>query len=274
MWSACLRLVRRVPVAARSFALACASLTPWPGWAQPAPLTVCADPDPPPSFYWVRDAQGQRTGELAGFALQTVQAAFQRAGLAVAFIGTLPWARCMKEVETGAVDFALGAYHDEDRARRFVYSRPYRTLTPSVFFRRSRPIVVNGTADLGRYQGCGMIGASYAHYDLRAVDLDLGVNTYAQLVQKLAAGRCDYFVEEFEVIDNHRRAGRDLLAGTDIVTAPVPGARAPGQHLIAARDGKAAALMPAIDKALGEVIRSGQAAAFWRQHAGNAPYRP
>lgn len=242
--------------------------------AQPGSVSVCADPDPPPWTYWVRDAEGKRSTRFVGFSVDMLDAAFTRIGHPVRFIGNLPWARCLLLVEHGDIDFAMDAYYDEDRAKRFAYSIPYNTLTPQVFYVQRRPVVVARTADLKKYRGCGMIGASYAHYDLRSEDLDLGVVTYQAQVQKLKGNRCDYFVEELEVIAGFRLLGSDILRDAELQHGPVPGARAPAKHLLAGRGGAAARLMPEIDAALAELVRTGKAERFWRKHAGNLPYRP
>jgi len=237
-------------------------------------VTVCADPDPPPSVYWVRDAQGHKTQALTGFGVDLMNEAFARLGVKVRWIGHYPWARCMKEVEDGRTDFAYGAYYSEERARRFAYSVPLRALTPQVFSMRDRPVDVRSKADLKRYAGCGLTGASYAHYDLGPADLDTGVNTYAKLITKLKLGRCDYFVEELEVILRLKDVGQDLLADEDLVHGPVPDATAPTTHLIAGKASAAAARLPELDAVLIPLIRSGEAARYWRRHSSSLPYKP
>lgn len=247
---------------------------PFAGFAQAGEVSVCVDPEPPPSAYWLRDARGARTQELTGSSVELVRAAFDALGLKVRFIADLPWVRCLQGVTDGEIDFAMNAYHDEQRARRLSYSVRYQSLTPQVFYTRSRPIQVSGVADLQKYRGCGMIGASYAHYGLAPEALDLGVNSYARLIEKLKAGRCDYFVEELEVIAALKFTGADPLVDPEIVNRPVPGARAPARHLVALRGGAAAARLPQIDRALTQLVASGQAARFWRRHAGDLPYAP
>ena len=237
------------------------------------PLTVCADPDPPPFTYWKRDANGQKRAEFTGSSVDTLRAVFAHLGRAVEFNGEYPWARCLLMVETGQIDFAMDAYYDADRAKRFAYTTHYNTLTPQVFFLASRPVRVKALADLKKYRGCGMIGASYAHYGLGPKELDLGVG-YESLIKKLKAQRCDYFVEETEIFAGYRLAGTDYLSDPQIRHAPVPGATAPAKHLITAKDSEAAKLIPAINAALKSLTQSGEAAAFWKKHAGELPYKP
>jgi polar amino acid transport system substrate-binding protein len=238
------------------------------------PVRLCADPDPPPWTYWVRDPQGHPTKRFTGFSVELATAAFARIGRRVEFIGDLPWVRCLHDVRNGRIDFAMDGYFDAERAKRFTYTRHYSTLTPQVFFPRGAPIDIATRDDLRRYRGCGMSGASYAHYGLRAADLDLGVTAYDQMVRKLQAGRCQYFVEELEIIEGFRMIGRDYLGNGAIEHRPVPGVAGPAKHLLAARGGGAAKLVPALDAAITALVDSGEAERMWKRHAGGLPYRP
>lgn len=237
-------------------------------------ITVCADPGPPPWTYWVRDAEGKETGTFVGSSVDILRTAFGRLGLAVEFVGKFPWSRCLRMVEEGRIDFAMDGYRDEERERIFAYSRHYSVLTPQVFFRKQRPVVVSDRAELKRFRGCGMLGASYAHYGLAPEELDLGVNTYEGMVAKLKAGRCDYFVEELEVIVGYRRLGRDFLSDPELGHGPVPGAVGPAKHLLARRDGPRAALLPRLDAVLDAMVRSGEMARIWKRHAPDLPFKP
>jgi polar amino acid transport system substrate-binding protein len=234
------------------------------------PLVACADP--PAWTLTVRDASGAATSTGASFSFDMLAAALQSMGRTVRFVA-LPWARCMQEVESGHVDYALGAYYSDDRARRFSYSVPYSRGTPQVFFLRKRKLNINRKEDLRALHGCGLAAGSYGHYGLRNQDLDLGVNTYERLMKKLKAGRCDYFVEELEVIAGYKHIGKDYLADPELAHAPVPGVTAPAAHLIAGLNTRASALMPQLNVALLELVRSGQAAQLWKRHAGDIPYQ-
>ena len=260
-------LLRRLSVSlAIAFALSHSA------WSQT--VSICADPDPPPWTYWVRDAQGKQTDVFVGATVDIVRAAFQRMGTKVEFAGQYPWARCLLMVESGSIDFAMDGYYDAERAKRFAYSAHYNTLTPQVFYRPDRPVVLKSLNDLKKYKGCGMNGASYQHYGLNATDLDLGIG-YDRMIQKLQAKRCDYFVEELEVISGYRLSGKDYLGDSGIKHGPVPGAKAPAKHLLTAINGPNAKLIPRLDKAIAEVIKSGEAAKAWKKHAGNdATYYP
>lgn len=238
------------------------------------PVSICADPDPPPWTYWVRDAKGEKTSAYTGFSVDLFGGVFKKLGREVRFVGDVPWSRCLKMVEAGEIDYAMDAYFNTDREKLFAFSRHYNTLTPQVFFRAQSTVKIQKMADLPYYRGCGMLGASYAHYGLKSEQLDLGVNTYQALIAKLKAQRCDYFVEELEVIAGYKKLGIDHLGDKNLRYNAVTDAQAPAKHLIAARGSAAAALLPDIDKQLGTLMNNGEAARLWKKHGGTHPYKP
>lgn len=236
-------------------------------------IKICADPGPAPWTYWVVDAHQQKTNRFTGSSVDTFRTVFTRLGLPVSFVGDLPWARCLKMVEEGKIDFAMDAYFNNERAKTLAFSKPYNTLTPQVFYRRQNPIQVKTKSDLKRYKGCGMIGASYEHYGLSPAELDLGVNTYAGMVNKLKAGRCDYFVEELEVIAGHSQLGQDFLKDKDLLHNAVEDADAPSKHLVTATQGLGSELLPAINTELNQMSQTGELAKIWKKHAGRLPFK-
>jgi len=242
--------------------------------AQAREIKICADPDPPPWTYWIRDAQHQKTDRFTGSSVEVFTTLFNRMGMPVIFIGNMPWARCLKMVQEGHIDFAMDAYYNSERAKTLAYSKSYSTLTPQVFYRKKSPIRAQSKHELKRYKGCGMIGASYAHYGLSPEELDLGVNTYEGMIKKLKAGRCDYFVEELEVIAGYTQLGRDFLNDPALQHNGIKDAQAPTKHLVTALQGDDAQLLPIIDKALADMEKSGELALIWKKHSAGVEFRP
>lgn len=243
-------------------------------WSQSAlaqqSVSVCVGALPPPKA----DATGTTHLPYAGWSLEVFALVFRRLNIEVKYVDDLPWARCLNSVAAGQVDFALGAYHDAERARKYTFSRHYLTLTPQVFYRAQNPIQVSTMADLRKYKGCGITGSSYAHYGLPTDALDLGVSGFDGLVIKLKAGRCDYFVEELEVIAGLRKTGRDYLDDPDLRHNNVADAKGPTKHLITAKDSPVEALMPKIDKAITALVASGDVEKIWKKYEGNTPFNP
>lgn len=236
--------------------------------AQARPLTLCTEPgDGPPWLY-----MNKATGKLTGFNADLWPAVFARLGLQVRIEGSLPWKRCLRAVATGELDFAIGAYRDEERARLLAYSAPYKVLTPQVFFRRSHPLTIKGKADLKKYRGCGMNGSSYLHYGLSDKDLDQGSRSYTALISKTLLGHCDYFVEELEVIE-HIDGGRHHYPDKpELQHANVPDAQAPALHLVTAINGPHRELLARVDAVIEAMKKSGEYQRLWRDNAAGLPY--
>ncbi len=230
--------------------------------------TVCADPSP---AGW--KATSKVIGNPLGFSADIVQAAFDHMAKPVRFISDIPWKRCLHEVELGHIDFAMGAYLNDERIKIFTYSVHYNTLTPQIFFLRSKPLTVVHVSDLQRYRGCGLYGSSYQHYGLKSEQLDLG-SGYDSLARKLQAGRCDYFVEELEIINSFDRAGKSILSDPEILHSDVSEAMAPSRYLVTAKNGSAAAMLKEINEALEVIVKSGQAAQIWKNQEGEITYKP
>ncbi|MCG2584220.1 ABC transporter substrate-binding protein [Massilia sp. TS11] len=239
--------------------------------ARAAHLSFCSEPgEGPPWFYVEKSANSAPVA--AGFMVDVLTESFRRMGHQASFRTDLPWKRCLQLVAEGQVDFAFGAYYDPERAKRFAYSKPYKTLTPQIFYTSARPIQVSHVRELKRYRGCGMLGSSYLHYGLREGELDQGGHSYRAMINKLKAGRCDYFPEELETIAT-LNLGRDAyLDDPALRHQNIEGAQAPGLHLIAGIEKPAAKLLPAFNTIMENMQRAGELAPLWKKHAGNLPY--
>ena len=236
------------------------------------PLNICVDSDPPAPGTVKHDASGKKIVPVEGASIDIVRAALTKLGLAVEFNADLPWKRCLMEVEQGGIDFALGAYYNEERAKVFDYSRSYNTLTPQLFYLSANPLHVAQASDLKKYHGCGIYGSSYVHYQIDSNDLTMG-NDYDALYRKLLAGRCDYFAEELEAVyESH--SGKNFLSNPLIRHSAAEWAQRPSRHLVTAKNGPNSALLVQIDSALESVIKSGQAEHLWKKTMGDVPYSP
>lgn len=248
-------------------------------WAQDSkssagkPLVFCAEPGD--TSLWFRRAppvDGKPSGQMLGFSPDMLTTAFKKMGRQVQMRGDLPWNRCLRLVQAGEVDYAFGAYFSEERAKTLAYSKPYKTLTPQIFFAARHPITIQTVADLKRYKGCGMHGASYAHYGLGENDLERGVATVTSLVAKLKAGRCDYFPEEIETFQHSPGTLGNYLSDPELLHTGLEGATPPARHLVAAKGSAAAALLPAFDAQVAAMMKSGEFMQLWRKNAGDLPF--
>ncbi len=235
-------------------------------------VTACAEPSKgPPWLYPIMGPDGKPTGELAGFTADVVRKAFASFNVEVHLRGDLPLIRCLAMVASHDIDFAVGPYYDTERARVLAYSTPYRVLTPQIFYGARRPIKVRNIDDLAKYRGCGRHGWSYSHYGIKPGTLDTGASTYTALIQKLKAGRCDYFPEELEVLATQLPGKRSYLNDPELLHVPLPGAAIPGKHVVAAKDSAAARMLPRFNAALAGMIQSGEYDALWKKDIGDLP---
>jgi polar amino acid transport system substrate-binding protein len=233
---------------------------------------MCVDSDPPPPGSLKLDSNGKKIIPVEGATIDIVRAAFARLGIPIEFDADMPWKRCLLEVEEGIVDFALGAYFNDERAKVYDYSIHYNTLTPQLFYLASNPVHITQPSDLKKYRGCGIYGSSYVHYQINSEDLVMG-SDYDSLYRKLLAGRCDYFAEELEsVYESH--SGKTFLANPLIRHIPAEWAQRPARHLITAKNGPNASPLLQINTALEAVIKSGQAEQLWKKTMGDLPYSP
>ncbi|KQV53511.1 hypothetical protein ASC95_12330 [Pelomonas sp. Root1217] len=236
--------------------------------AHAAPLTACGEPGIGPPWLYRTPGQPQ---QMSGFLVDLWPPLFARLGVELQLID-LPFKRCLRAVASGEIDFALAAYYDEERGKTLAFSKPYKTFTPQVFFRAAQPLNIADRAGLKRWRGCGKNGSSYAHYGLGPNDLDQGARNYRQLIEKLLLGRCDYFVEELEVIEQWELGKVDHLATPGLAHAPLADVPPPAFHVVAARGSAAAELLPRLDAAFAEAVRKGEVAQRWKRHAGKLPY--
>ena len=151
----------------------------------------------------------------------------------------LPWARCLEEVKAGRIDLAIDAYEDAERRKEFLYTLPYHTLTPQVFYRltdASRlgfPFLT--LAAMQKLRVCGVHGYTYEHYGLEAAKMDMRAKNDQTMLAKLALGRCDYAVEELEYVIGGRRTEKNWPDESDLSSLRPAWAKAPQVHFLIGR---------------------------------------
>ena len=95
---------------------------------QQLPASFC--PGEPIQIAWHRyypysylDPKSQK---LVGEDIRYISEIFDDLGCKIEFV-RMTWGRTLLEIENGALDMTLYAYKTEDRAKRFLFSEPYRT---------------------------------------------------------------------------------------------------------------------------------------------------
>lgn len=220
----------------------------------PSRLTACATSTPP----FVLGEKNRAVGGFSVELLQTLAAAMKRE----LDVSEVPWARCLNEVKAGRVDIAIDAYDDAERRRLYHYSEPYYTLTPQVFYSTrfgAKAEAVRSAGGLAKLTGCGVNEYTYDHYDLDANLLDRGATDNLQMMKKLLAGRCDYAIEELEVIIGHRQTNKNWPDEAELRSFQPQWARGPKLHfLVGKKHQHAAQLIPQLNAGIASAIKSGE----------------
>jgi len=229
--------------------------------AQPL-LSACASHTPP----FVLFVQGAPVG---GFSYELLSQIATHMGRKLT-VSPLPWARCLQDVKSGAIDLAIDAYDDAERRKFYLYSAPYHTLSPQLFYKADSlldALQIHTVRDLDRFKGCGVRDYSYAHYDLDAATLDRGAADDAKMLLKLKAGHCDYAVEELEYIVGGRSAIAHWPDESDLKSMRPAWAKGPQLHFLIGREHPGAeALLLEIDQAIAAAEKSGHTAALRKRY--------
>jgi polar amino acid transport system substrate-binding protein len=184
-----------------------------------ADTLVLAAADTWPTAYLV---DGRPTGML----VDLVTEAYRRAGHSVE-VKLMPWARCLKDAETGEVDGVFSSFKLPERERFLAFSKEALTIQVIVFF--ARPEWTQGfDGDLAgvRDVKIGVIaGTSYGeHFDAAVRDGVLRnveqTNSIESNLKKLVFGRVDLVPSyRYVALDTARRL--QLLAQIKEISPPL-----------------------------------------------------
>ena len=199
-------------------------------------------------------------GVASGATADWIRTVFDRLGIRYR-ITLMPWARCLAYVRQGTFQIAMDAYYDSSRKGAFVYSKPFYTLTPQIYYSRKRypdGLPVTTRNDLKQLHGCGLKGYSYANYGLQSSDLDTQSSDYATLIRKVEFGLCDYLLEEQEVMRANLLFASRLSGDIGLGHEDAPGAVAPQLHFLLTRSGAFASwMLPVLNQQIDLTERGG-----------------
>jgi polar amino acid transport system substrate-binding protein len=175
----------------------------------------------------------------------------RRAGYS-ASITLLPWKRCLRDVETGAMAMLLNASYSEDRAKTYLLSQPYYKLHSALYYTTARFPVrpsIKTIADMQKYKYCGLLGYNYSMYAITDVMLDTSARTEASRFNMLRAERCDFAIGDIELVTAFAAMGQVDLSGTAYI--PIPGAKPKDFHVLISRnDAGSEKLLKVIDNGI------------------------
>lgn len=174
-----------------------------------------------------------------GLTTAIVRAAFRAEGHD-SDVDFIPWARALKEVEQGKSDIVMGAYHNKEREKSYIFSDPIYFLELGLIARPGLGVSNYQTLrDLASYRiGISRGFANSEEFD--AADyLDKQVATYPNLnIRKLFRGRIDMAVMNFDLFRYEARKEGFCISDVEFMEPPL---ETQGLHLMASRripDGK------------------------------------
>jgi polar amino acid transport system substrate-binding protein len=167
-------------------------------------LRACGHPAAPP-MSWDQD------GQLTGVCVAAARRAFAAVGMTLEVEPPMPWARCLRMVETGEVDVNLCGFANDKRLEHAVMVEPPVGHNEAVLIvRRDSALVYKSWADLnGLRIGMGRgvsFGEEFDAYLAQHTQFDLAISE-AHNLQKLLLGRLDAVVTA-------RHAGQQQIRAT------------------------------------------------------------
>ncbi|NEX59987.1 substrate-binding periplasmic protein [Noviherbaspirillum galbum] len=207
--------------------------------AADANINACEDIGEWPPYTYLERENGKPTAKVTGFAVDVLRQIFKDQP-APPGIELLPWARCLKEVQNGSrYQMALNVSYSDERAKTYLLSQPYYLTSSNVFYsRKHHPagLSIRKLADLQQFRVCGVAGYNYETYGLKPGMVDQGTQNFPSLISKLHAGRCDLFIEKYEVMAGFSAIGQPLLSDPDLGRATLEGVPPTAFHMAVSRD--------------------------------------
>lgn len=170
-----------------------------------APLRACASDVDFPPFVMTSSSGFPSGSQNTGLAVNVLQRALRRAGREPAVVERLPWRRCRESVANGEFQIALDVPTRELDAKRYIATAAYAEIhRVYIYSPRQFPAgpPLHALADLKRRQVCALAGSRLDADGIDAAHQDTGAHDERGAILKVAAGRCEVFIEYREVVDS------------------------------------------------------------------------
>jgi polar amino acid transport system substrate-binding protein len=233
-------------------------------------IAICEDENEWPPYSYFERVKGARTRNVVGFGVDVVGEIFRKHGISFT-IDMIPWQRCLAVARMGKqFQLTMNMSYSDERARDFLYSRPYYRTTNYYFYsRRHHPdgLKVASQADLHKFRACGIRGYNYTGYGFKPGEVDQGAGDFTALIAKLHLNRCALFVEKREIMYGYEAIGRDYLSDPDIGMAPIPGMQPAQFHFGVSRGyPQAKALLDLLNEELKHMEDNGRLKEIGQKH--------
>lgn len=232
-------------------------------------IAVCDDENEWPPYSYYQRVGDTKTAVVTGFAVAVLDDIFKRRGVAYT-IDLIPWARCLAVTILGKeYGMVLNMSHNTERAKSFLFSRPYYATTAYYYYsRQNHPagLSIGGRADIRKYRVCGVQGYNYDGYGIPPGEVDQGAKNFEALINKVKLGRCAMFLEKDEIMMGYSTIGKHYLADPDLAKAPIPGMKPSLFYFaVSKRYPHAEQLRSLIDEELIQMESNGKLAALWKK---------
>ena len=202
-----------------------------------------------------------------GASAEIVTEILKRAGY-TAKITLLPWKRCLFEVEEGRMAMLLDASYNEERAQKYLISKPLYSLHSALYYMRSRyqsPPKLSSVDDMKQYKYCGLFGYNYTMYALPETQLDTAATSEVVRFKMLRGGRCDFVLGDTELLRAFAAMGQLDLDGTDYI--PIPDAKPKEFHIMATKKtAEGSKLVKLIDDGIAAMKKDKSYDGIFRKH--------
>ena len=171
-------------------------------------LTFCGDGEGWPPYHYTKNDQ------VIGYDIDVVNKIFSGSSTKVS-AELPPWKRCLAETDKGfKYQVALSSSYKDDRAKTFIYTKPYYELNGYYFYSKAahpNGLTLSSAADLQKYQVCGLAGYNYDSFGIKTKNVSTSTKNFETLVKKTLDNRCDIFLARNEIIAGFKVIGNDLL---------------------------------------------------------------
>lgn len=237
--------------------------------ADPAVVRVCDDVSEWPPYTYFERVNGEKGEQVIGFVPDVLAEIFDKNGVAYE-IELLPWQRCVEEVERGKdYQMLMNASYNEERAEKYYLSEQVYVTNSYYFYSKTHHpegLDIEDKSDLKNYRTCGILGYNYTEYDVP--EIDTGTTDMNALVDKLAADRCDLFIEKFEPMVGFAVVGNDYLTRGNLGYAPIVGTEPAAFYMLFTKNERGLELKNMVDAGLKEMQESGRLAELLAKYVG------
>lgn len=226
-------------------------------------LILCAEDAGWPPFSFKKDTP---TESFRGFNADLMKLIFDKHGIKHEVV-IRPWKRCLNDGILGDVSIVMDAAKNDERVQKYLLTEPVYSLTPVVFFARSKshlyPDHVNA-ADLQTLRSCGQKGYTYSNFGFDNGGVELISEALPHVLDLAVLERCDIglarkevFLFELKSYDNARKLDYRPLQNAE---------KEPFYWMINRKLDFAEELKQLIDKEVSELYRSGKAQDLLNQY--------